>query len=327
MNGGRNKAQPNYLYKMWSQTNEQEFYRFNRFNQSNLERQAPIIPFSFALAIICFFLSFCVFSCGGQKIGSVSGINLVTGTDLKSHDMITGNETRGEKIPASIWAIFAFGAAIVGLGGFLIKEKRENLIGTGAGAIGFISLLILQFAINSSFKEKGQGQIDVSFQFGYWLALLALGIAGLLSFLRMRKINTVVINDLPQLNTSKENDVNPASPYIQQQFSKSISPQLSSFKLDIGKWLSKNKKLVIYCSLGILSIFILFIILTKTIWSIEHKAQKYLDSGMFEQARMVLDGEIQKNRDNAMHIFSLVNIIYRQIILLMHLNHLKEQLE
>ncbi len=27
----------------------------------------PIIPFSFALAIICFFLSFCVFSCGGQK--------------------------------------------------------------------------------------------------------------------------------------------------------------------------------------------------------------------------------------------------------------------
>ncbi len=231
-----------------------------------------------------------------KKIGSVSGINLVTGTDLKSHDMITGNETRGEKIPASIWAIFAFGAAIVGLGGFLIKEKRENLIGTGAGAIGFISLLILQFAINSSLKEKGQGQIDVSFQFGYWLALLALGIAGLLSFLRMRKINTVVINDLPQLNTSKENDVNPASPYIQQQFSKSISPQLSSFKLDIGKWLSKNKKLVIYCSLGILSIFILFIILTKTIWSIEHKAQKYLDSGMFEQQNGIRWRNSEKSR-------------------------------
>ena len=158
---------------------------------TNILSRRPFIPVLFALGILLFFLSFCDFSCSGHKIGSVTGINLVTGTELKSRDMFSGNETRGEKIPASIWAIFAFGAGIVGCAIYLIKDKREALIGTGAGAVGFIALIILQFAIKGSIDEKGQGQITTSFQFGYWAALISFGLAAFLSYLRIHMIPAI----------------------------------------------------------------------------------------------------------------------------------------
>src|SRR5450759_4951577 len=145
----------------------------------NIASRRSLIPVLFAVAIIFFFFNFFTVSCGGQKVGSVTGINLVTGTELKGHDLFSGSETKGEKIPSNMWAIIAFGAAIIGLGAFLIKEKTESLIGTGAGAIGFGSLLILQFAIKNAIEKKAEGSpIQTDFEFAYWGALIAMGIAG-----------------------------------------------------------------------------------------------------------------------------------------------------
>ena len=51
-----------------------------------IEKRRTFIPISFGLIIIMFFFTFCTFSCGGQKIDSVSGINLVTGTRIENKD-------------------------------------------------------------------------------------------------------------------------------------------------------------------------------------------------------------------------------------------------
>ncbi len=211
----------------------------------NIASRRPLIPASFALAIIFFFFTFCDFKCGGQKIGSIKGIELVTGTELKNHDMMSGQETRGEKIPPSMWAILAFGAAIIGLGAFLIKEKREAIIGTGAGAIGVGSMIILQFVIKSAMDEKGKGQIETDFQFPYWGALIALGVAGLISYLRMRQTYNVVVNISPPPQTTT---ASPTAEIISP-------PQVQTGGFDLAEWLKKNSKKVIGAVVSIVVLY------------------------------------------------------------------------
>lgn len=152
-----------------------------------------------------------------------------------------------------MWAILAFGAAIVGLGAFLIKEKREALIGTGAGAIGAGSLIILQFVIKSAMDEKGKGQIETDFQFPYWGALIALGVAGLISYLRMRQTHNVVVNfaPAPQTNTETPSLENISQPQVQA----SVQPAQQSSGFDIAEWFRSNSKKVIS---GIATILVLY---------------------------------------------------------------------
>ncbi|MBN8590032.1 MAG: YARHG domain-containing protein [Rhodothermia bacterium] len=217
----------------------------------NIASRRPLIPTSFALAIIFFFFTFCDFKCGGQKIGSVTGINLVTGTELKDNDMFTGRET---EIPASMWAILSLGAAIIGLGAYLIKEKREALIGTGAGAIGAGSLIILQFVIKSAIDKEAIGQIDVDFQFPYWGALTALCVGGLISYLRMKKTHNIVVSVAPQPTTSSPLA---AESITQPQATVSNVSQTNSF--DIGEWVGKNKKTVFIGAGRVVGLLILIV--------------------------------------------------------------------
>jgi hypothetical protein len=219
----------------------------------NIASRRPLIPFSFALAIFFFFFAFCDLKCGGQKIASIKGIELVTGTTIKDHDMMSGQETKGEEIPPSMWAILAFGVAVIGLGAFLIKEKREAIIGTGAGAIGAGSLIILQFVIKSGMDEKGKGQIDCDFQFPYWGALIALGVAGLISYLRMRQTHNVVVNfsPPPQATSASPTAENISQPHVQSV----IQPTQQASGFDLAEWLKKNSKKVIA---AVISIFVLY---------------------------------------------------------------------
>lgn len=206
---------------------------------NNIASRRSLIPVLFAAVIIFFFFNFFTVSCGGQKVGSVTGINLVTGTELKGRDMFSGGETKGEKIPSSVWAIIAFGAAIIGLGTFLIKEKREALIGTGAGAIGFGSLLILQFAITNAVEKKTEGAIQADFQFAYWGSLMAMGIAGFISYLRIQKTHRIVVNIVPPLSPKITIPDNVSQPTL------SDNPIHKTINSGIVKWFNTRKVVAI----------------------------------------------------------------------------------
>ncbi len=160
-------------------------------SSENIAKRRPLILTSFALAIVFFFFTFCTVQCQNQKIGSLTGFELVTGTNLKSRHLIR------EKNPASIWAIIALVAAVIGLGVFLIKKKNEAEVGTGAGIIGFASLLILQFVINNRMNAKTDGQVEVNFQFGYWGALISFGVASFISYLRISQTQKVELHNSP----------------------------------------------------------------------------------------------------------------------------------
>ena len=239
-----------------------------------ITNRRTIIPISFALAIIFFFFTFCDFKCGGQTIGSATGINLVTGTELKDKDLITGRETKGQEIPANIWAIFAFGASIIGLGAFMIKEKREDRIGVGSGAIGAGSLIILKFVIESASNKKG-AQIDVDFQFAYWGALCALAVAGVISYLRMQRKYDIILGSPPSSSLTSQTIV--AS--IPQKSNFDLGYWLDKTGKSFKEWLNKNRKITGEWY---------FILNNKPIGPIEeHQIAKFMRDGVITQRTKV----------------------------------------
>ena len=217
---------------------EQQYKNLQTTTINNLSNRRQLIPLAFALVIVFFFFTFCNFECAGQKFGSVTGFNLVTGTELASRDMITGSETKGQEIPPNVWAIFAFATSIIGLGAFLIREKREAKIGTGAGIIGFGSLIILQFAIKSAIDEKSRGGVDVDFQFPYWGALISFAVAGIVSYLRMQDKHNIVVG-VPLQSTLTTPPIENSS-----RLQTSLNSVQPSNNLDIGDWFINNQKIV-----------------------------------------------------------------------------------
>jgi hypothetical protein len=261
---------------------------------NNIASKRPLIPVSFALAIILFFFTFCDFKCGGEKIGSVTGINLVTGTEIGGNDMFSGERTKGERVPPSIWAIFAFGAAIIGFGAFLIKEKREALIGTGAGIIGVGSLLILYFAVDNAVKGKGEReQIEVVFQFGYYGALLALAIAGFISYLRIKKAYTIVVNAPPSSASALPNIENVS----QQQTS--VSPISQTNNFDLASFFKKNRVLIIALIVLIVGGFGGYKLLVKNSYQ---KTISYVKQQDWSQAKYYYEKAINEKADGELKL-------------------------
>lgn len=172
-----------------------------------------LIPTSFFLVVVFFFFSFCNFRCNGTKVASLKGINLVTGTHLKTSvggalnalDAMGGQAKKagGEKIPSNVWAVIAFFSAITGFIVFYRRKRKEALWGTLLGAIGFICLVALRWAIKNAVDDQSGGMVTVetSFAFGYWASLLSFLVAGGVSFLRWKA---------EQLSSQPSNSIDPS---------------------------------------------------------------------------------------------------------------------
>jgi hypothetical protein len=204
-----------------------------------IAKNRTFIPLAFALVIIFFFFSFCDFKCNSMKVASLTGINLVTGTSIQADPSgmlgnnpfgsMDGNQRnqvqdKGQKVDPNIWAILALLAAIGGVFAFYKKISKESLAGTAAGAVGFISLIILQSAIKSEVGKQGGGmvQIEIEFLFGYWASLLAFLIGGGISYLRLKREKIIIppapdpkpitplhVNIITQDNEIKNHEIQP----------------------------------------------------------------------------------------------------------------------
>lgn len=162
-------------------------------SEKEIASKREIAPISFGVAIILFLLPFCDLHCsgGGQKIASVSGLNLVTGKRIVPEGADNsgpwGNpgygQTQRDRMPPNFWAILAFAGAITGLGFYLKKHPFEALVGTMAGGAGVMALIIMRILLKSNLSSM---QVMVSFKFAYWLTILALIVAGGISFLRWK---------------------------------------------------------------------------------------------------------------------------------------------
>jgi hypothetical protein len=129
-------------------------------------------PAALIVALICFFLPFVSFSCQGQKIVSLTGIQLVTGSSIQQPQMF--GPATSQKLSPEPLAIITLLSVIVGLGLSFTKGRKGMYGPLLLAALGFACVLALQSKLQSDALSQGGGAIQVQFEVGFYLLLLFL---------------------------------------------------------------------------------------------------------------------------------------------------------
>jgi hypothetical protein len=126
----------------------------------------------FLLCLFLFFLPFVDVSCQGQKISSLTGIQLATGATIQQAQPF--GHAKAQRISAEPLASLALLCVIAG-GVIAFAGSKANAIvpavlsGAGAGM-----LLLLKAKLDNDALAHGQGVLQVEYGFAYWLCFLVL---------------------------------------------------------------------------------------------------------------------------------------------------------
>jgi lysylphosphatidylglycerol synthetase-like protein (DUF2156 family) len=137
----------------------------------------------FAVGVICFILPFVQISCDGKKMMSMTGVQLVTGSEMK--DPMT---EKTKKIPAEPLAVVTLLAMLAGAG-LSISAKRGSAISSAvAGGVAAIAMLVLKTRMDAEVTKQASGfPITVEYLVGFWVVCLA-AVAGIvLSVMRTKE--------------------------------------------------------------------------------------------------------------------------------------------
>jgi len=135
--------------------------------ESNIRKLSPAI---FVLALICFFLPFVTFSCQGQKIVSLSGIQMVAGTSVQQPQMF--GPPKSEKLNAEPLAVLALLCGALGLGLSFLKGRGGAIASAAAGGLAAILLLALKSKIQGDAVAKGGGILQVNYEVGFYAVVV-----------------------------------------------------------------------------------------------------------------------------------------------------------
>ena len=140
-----------------------------------------IVPF--AIAIVCFILPFIEISCDGVKWMSFTGVQLVTGSEMKSP-----MTDEVEKIPPSGAAVVTLVALAVG-GAFCFSATRtQSIIAGVSGIVAAIAMVLLKTNMDAEVMKEASGlPVTVEYKVGFWGTLLGATAGALLAFIRVGK--------------------------------------------------------------------------------------------------------------------------------------------
>jgi hypothetical protein len=127
---------------------------------------------AFLLALICFFLPFVTFSCQGQTVASLSGIQLATGTKIQQPQVF--GPPKEHKVDAEPLATAALLSVLAALVLSFLREKKWGVGSAALAALGVILLAALKSKLDGDTLRHGEGVIQVSYGAGYYLCLVFL---------------------------------------------------------------------------------------------------------------------------------------------------------
>lgn len=137
-----------------------------------------ISPATLILTLICFFLPFVTFSCQGRAIGSLSGMQLSTGTTVQQPQMF--GPPKAQKIAAEPLASLALLCVLVGLGLSFLKGRKGAAGSAALACLAVFFLVGLKSKLESDALRQAGGVVQLSFDAGYYFSLvLLLAAAGL----------------------------------------------------------------------------------------------------------------------------------------------------
>ena len=133
-------------------------------------------PAFYGVVILLFFLPFVNLSCSGQTIMSLSGMQLITGSEYKANGMfeqnLDSNAKENKEIKSQPLALFALLAAVIALAVSFIKKRFISLLNIVISICGVVFLLLLKFSLDSDAELNGQNIIQLEYQFAYWVSIL-----------------------------------------------------------------------------------------------------------------------------------------------------------
>lgn len=127
----------------------------------------------FGIIILCFFLPFVNVSCSGQKVMSITGVQMLTGTTFQEPSLF-GEKTKSynakpEPLAAIVLFIAAFGFLPLLVPSFYFKIWNYVLSVAGAAL-----LLILKTKIDGDFVRQGGSLsgLTLEYDIGFWLSFI-----------------------------------------------------------------------------------------------------------------------------------------------------------
>jgi len=126
---------------------------------------------SIIIAIIAFLLPFVSLSCGGRKLITMTGTDMVIGTSFTETNPATG-ESHTREINPNIYAIIS----ILSLGAAISFSMKNDSMGryltAASSGVGTIFLFLLKSDVDQRVATRGNGLIAVDWQFGFWAVVL-----------------------------------------------------------------------------------------------------------------------------------------------------------
>jgi len=118
------------------------------------------------LVLCCFLLPFLTVSCQGQKISTLSGLDLVVGKTIKQENFGQTTERKSKPEPLAIAAAVCMVTALA-----LVSLSRSGAVTAILANIGgVVTLLLLKSKIIEDAAREASGMV-VTFESGFFLAL------------------------------------------------------------------------------------------------------------------------------------------------------------
>jgi hypothetical protein len=170
-------------------------------------------------AFVAFFLPWLTVSCSGTPIGTATGWQLAFGGYSASHQF--GADASASGPQGNGWLMLALIAILFGIVLAFLKQSRKTSIKAGwsaACALAFILLgtvryskasLVAQASANSdkgfggSIDQAALAMVQVTWEIGYWIAIIALIASGLMSWLAYSESGLSIETGSMQIRTNK----------------------------------------------------------------------------------------------------------------------------
>jgi hypothetical protein len=122
----------------------------------------------FILIMICFFFPFISISCNNKEVVVITGIQLVTGGELKQTGLLSQESRR---LPSQPGAVLSFFLAIAGVTAGFWKGRWGAGFRSACGLIAVITLLMLKVKFHDSLEQYPKLVFYMEYLPCYWVTL------------------------------------------------------------------------------------------------------------------------------------------------------------
>lgn len=129
---------------------------------------------TFGAVLLCSFLPFVSVTCQGQRLATLTGIQLVSGTTIHEPTGFDAGSGKAHRMNPEPLVIAAYGLALIGLLICLAHDTDQSRTVAAIAGLGSVCLLIARARIDSQAAEAGFATSGLSLEYesGFWIPLL-----------------------------------------------------------------------------------------------------------------------------------------------------------